>query len=162
MSAKLFHLISRDIEQEWVHVVISQRCSLFPACSRRVVVHSRFLPPLVAMLPAPWCLTLITRQTGMETGSGHSLPACPNLALACLPEAERRHPFSLVGTCTAKCGLSCWGWTIVQIGDGTKQHYVLLQTEKADRRQNFVSLALRKRYSYLTEPGMSELLLTKY
>ncbi|XP_048802907.1 ankyrin-3 isoform X21 [Lagopus muta] len=27
--------------------------------------------------------------------------------------------------------------------------------EKADRRQNFVSLALRKRYSYLTEPGMS-------
>uniref|UniRef100_G1MVA8 ZU5 domain-containing protein n=2 Tax=Meleagris gallopavo TaxID=9103 RepID=G1MVA8_MELGA len=26
--------------------------------------------------------------------------------------------------------------------------------EKADRRQNFVSLALRKRYSYLTEPGM--------
>ncbi|KAL9846928.1 ankyrin-3 isoform 5-T5 [Geothlypis trichas] len=29
------------------------------------------------------------------------------------------------------------------------------KTEKADRRQNFVSLALRKRYSYLTEPGMS-------
>uniref|UniRef100_A0A674HTI5 Ankyrin 3 n=1 Tax=Taeniopygia guttata TaxID=59729 RepID=A0A674HTI5_TAEGU len=29
------------------------------------------------------------------------------------------------------------------------------ETEKADRRQNFVSLALRKRYSYLTEPGMS-------
>ncbi|XP_077039489.1 ankyrin-3 isoform X12 [Agelaius phoeniceus] len=28
--------------------------------------------------------------------------------------------------------------------------------EKADRRQNFVSLALRKRYSYLTEPGMIE------
>ncbi|XP_072787048.1 ankyrin-3 isoform X22 [Taeniopygia guttata] len=28
------------------------------------------------------------------------------------------------------------------------------KTEKADRRQNFVSLALRKRYSYLTEPGM--------
>ncbi|XP_039410319.1 ankyrin-3 isoform X11 [Corvus cornix cornix] len=28
------------------------------------------------------------------------------------------------------------------------------ETEKADRRQNFVSLALRKRYSYLTEPGM--------
>ncbi|XP_073452399.1 ankyrin-3 isoform X28 [Aquarana catesbeiana] len=27
--------------------------------------------------------------------------------------------------------------------------------EKVDRRQNFVSLALRKRYSYLTEPGMS-------
>ncbi|KAM9550802.1 ankyrin-3 isoform 12-T12 [Guaruba guarouba] len=27
--------------------------------------------------------------------------------------------------------------------------------DKADRRQNFVSLALRKRYSYLTEPGMS-------
>uniref|UniRef100_A0A669PBU4 Ankyrin 3 n=1 Tax=Phasianus colchicus TaxID=9054 RepID=A0A669PBU4_PHACC len=27
--------------------------------------------------------------------------------------------------------------------------------EKANRRQNFVSLALRKRYSYLTEPGMS-------
>ncbi|XP_073452404.1 ankyrin-3 isoform X32 [Aquarana catesbeiana] len=26
--------------------------------------------------------------------------------------------------------------------------------EKVDRRQNFVSLALRKRYSYLTEPGM--------
>lgn len=45
---------------------------------------------------------------------------------------------------------------------GTKEHYVLLQTEKADRRQNFVSLALRKRYSYLTEPGMSELLLPKY
>lgn len=54
----------------------------------------------------------------------------------------------------------------VQTGDsdtkGTKQYYVLLQTEKADRRQNFVSLALRKRYSYLTEPGMSELLLPKY
>ncbi|XP_023786006.1 ankyrin-3 isoform X8 [Cyanistes caeruleus] len=28
------------------------------------------------------------------------------------------------------------------------------EAEKADRRQNFVSLALRKRYSYLTEPGM--------
>lgn len=45
---------------------------------------------------------------------------------------------------------------------GTIQFYVFLQTEKADRRQNFVSLALRKRYSYLTEPGMSELLLPKY
>ncbi|RMC11749.1 hypothetical protein DUI87_11873 [Hirundo rustica rustica] len=30
-----------------------------------------------------------------------------------------------------------------------------IKTEKADRRQNFVSLALRKRYSYLTEPGMT-------
>ncbi|XP_043375002.1 ankyrin-3 isoform X42 [Dermochelys coriacea] len=29
------------------------------------------------------------------------------------------------------------------------------KTEKSDRRQSFVSLALRKRYSYLTEPGMS-------
>ncbi|XP_070608173.1 ankyrin-3 isoform X2 [Erythrolamprus reginae] len=29
------------------------------------------------------------------------------------------------------------------------------ETEKTDRRHNFVSLALRKRYSYLTEPGMS-------
>uniref|UniRef100_A0A8D2Q716 Ankyrin 3 n=1 Tax=Varanus komodoensis TaxID=61221 RepID=A0A8D2Q716_VARKO len=29
------------------------------------------------------------------------------------------------------------------------------KTEKTERRQNFVSLALRKRYSYLTEPGMS-------
>uniref|UniRef100_A0A8D2Q7D8 Ankyrin 3 n=1 Tax=Varanus komodoensis TaxID=61221 RepID=A0A8D2Q7D8_VARKO len=29
------------------------------------------------------------------------------------------------------------------------------ETEKTERRQNFVSLALRKRYSYLTEPGMS-------
>ncbi|XP_034633515.1 ankyrin-3 isoform X3 [Trachemys scripta elegans] len=28
------------------------------------------------------------------------------------------------------------------------------ETEKTDRRQSFVSLALRKRYSYLTEPGM--------
>ncbi|XP_043374991.1 ankyrin-3 isoform X30 [Dermochelys coriacea] len=28
------------------------------------------------------------------------------------------------------------------------------ETEKSDRRQSFVSLALRKRYSYLTEPGM--------
>ncbi|XP_069467313.1 ankyrin-3 isoform X2 [Ambystoma mexicanum] len=28
------------------------------------------------------------------------------------------------------------------------------EVEKVDRRQNFVSLALRKRYSYLTEPGM--------
>ncbi|KAM4032860.1 ankyrin-3 isoform 16-T16 [Anomaloglossus baeobatrachus] len=28
------------------------------------------------------------------------------------------------------------------------------KNEKVDRRQNFVSLALRKRYSYLTEPGM--------
>ncbi|XP_043406236.1 ankyrin-3 isoform X36 [Chelonia mydas] len=28
------------------------------------------------------------------------------------------------------------------------------KTEKSDRRQSFVSLALRKRYSYLTEPGM--------
>lgn len=32
----------------------------------------------------------------------------------------------------------------------------LFQTEKADRRQSFASLALRKRYSYLNEPGMSE------
>ncbi|MBZ3888900.1 Ankyrin-3, partial [Sciurus carolinensis] len=30
------------------------------------------------------------------------------------------------------------------------------KTEKADRRQSFASLALRKRYSYLTEPGMIE------
>ncbi|XP_075866132.1 ankyrin-3 isoform X11 [Microcebus murinus] len=29
------------------------------------------------------------------------------------------------------------------------------KTEKADKRQSFASLALRKRYSYLTEPGMS-------
>ncbi|XP_048361054.1 ankyrin-3 isoform X5 [Sphaerodactylus townsendi] len=29
-----------------------------------------------------------------------------------------------------------------------------LKAEKTDHRQNFVSLALRKRYSYLTEPGM--------
>ncbi|XP_033622474.1 ankyrin-3 isoform X13 [Fukomys damarensis] len=28
------------------------------------------------------------------------------------------------------------------------------ETEKADKRQSFASLALRKRYSYLTEPGM--------
>ncbi|XP_031761148.1 ankyrin-3 isoform X4 [Xenopus tropicalis] len=31
------------------------------------------------------------------------------------------------------------------------------ENEKVDRRQNFVSLALRKRYSYLTEPGMKPL-----
>ncbi|XP_062070406.1 ankyrin-3 isoform X1 [Lepus europaeus] len=30
------------------------------------------------------------------------------------------------------------------------------EAEKADRRQSFASLALRKRYSYLTEPGMIE------
>ncbi|KAF5927873.1 hypothetical protein HPG69_009239 [Diceros bicornis minor] len=30
------------------------------------------------------------------------------------------------------------------------------EAEKTDRRQSFASLALRKRYSYLTEPGMSE------
>ncbi|KAF4018832.1 hypothetical protein G4228_010577 [Cervus hanglu yarkandensis] len=29
-----------------------------------------------------------------------------------------------------------------------------IKTEKTDRRQSFASLALRKRYSYLTEPGM--------
>ncbi|MEJ1288157.1 hypothetical protein NN561_019187 [Cricetulus griseus] len=29
-----------------------------------------------------------------------------------------------------------------------------IEAEKADRRQSFASLALRKRYSYLTEPGM--------
>lgn len=34
--------------------------------------------------------------------------------------------------------------------------FFLFQTEKTDRRQSFASLALRKRYSYLTEPGMSE------
>jgi hypothetical protein len=33
---------------------------------------------------------------------------------------------------------------------------LLFQAEKADRRQSFASLALRKRYSYLTEPSMSE------
>lgn len=33
---------------------------------------------------------------------------------------------------------------------------LLLQTEKPERRHTFASLALRKRYSYLTEPGMSE------
>ncbi|XP_041426795.1 ankyrin-3 [Xenopus laevis] len=31
------------------------------------------------------------------------------------------------------------------------------ENDKVDRRQNFVSLALRKRYSYLTEPGMKPL-----
>lgn len=34
--------------------------------------------------------------------------------------------------------------------------FFLFQNEKTDRRQSFASLALRKRYSYLTEPGMSE------
>lgn len=33
---------------------------------------------------------------------------------------------------------------------------LLLQTEKPERRHTFASLALRKRYSYLTEPGTSE------
>ena len=101
-----------------------------------------------------------------EWRPGHSLPACPNLALACLPEAERKRPFSLAGVCTAKCRPSCGGliglfkWGIATLKPLNCS--VLLQTEKADRRQNFVSLALRKRYSYLTEPGMSELLLPKY
>ena len=44
-----------------------------------------------------------------EWRPGHSLPACPNLALACLPEAERKRPFSLAGVCTAKCRPSCGG-----------------------------------------------------
>lgn len=33
---------------------------------------------------------------------------------------------------------------------------LLLQSEKPERRHTFSSLALRKRFSYLTEPGMSE------
>ncbi len=33
---------------------------------------------------------------------------------------------------------------------------LLLQTEKPERRHTFASLSLRKRYSYLTEPGTSE------
>jgi len=33
---------------------------------------------------------------------------------------------------------------------------LLLQTEKPDRRHTFASLALRKRYSYLAEPALSE------
>lgn len=34
--------------------------------------------------------------------------------------------------------------------------FLLLQTEKPDRRHTFASLALRKRYSYLTDPAASE------
>lgn len=33
---------------------------------------------------------------------------------------------------------------------------LLLQTEKPERRHTFASLALRKRYSYLAEPALSE------
>lgn len=33
---------------------------------------------------------------------------------------------------------------------------LLLQTEKPERRHTFASLALRKRYSYLTDPAASE------
>ena len=32
----------------------------------------------------------------------------------------------------------------------------LFQTEKPERRHTFASLALRKRYSYLTDPAASE------
>lgn len=38
----------------------------------------------------------------------------------------------------------------------TQSLFFPFQAEKADKRQSFASLALRKRYSYLTEPGMSE------
>lgn len=46
----------------------------------------------------------------------------------------------------------------VKVSQGRWKWFLLLffQAEKADRRQSFASLALRKRYSYLTEPGMSE------
>lgn len=123
-----------------------------------VVVHSKCLPPLIAMLPAPQHLTLITWQTGMEICSVHfSL-----LAQICLQHTILKLSGGIsfpVWGCVLQDVLSCWGLMMFCMGDGTKQHYVLLQMEKADRRQNFVSLALRKRYSYLTEPGMSELLL---
>lgn len=33
---------------------------------------------------------------------------------------------------------------------------LLLQNEKPERRHTFASLALRKRYSYLAEPALSE------
>ncbi|KAL7990324.1 hypothetical protein Chor_013754, partial [Crotalus horridus] len=51
----------------------------------------------------------------------------------------------------------CVSWHLLSVElslPNSKKTYVFLQTEKTDRRQNFVSLALRKRYSYLTEPGM--------
>lgn len=35
-------------------------------------------------------------------------------------------------------------------------YLLLLQTEKPERRHTFASLALRKRYSYLAEPALSE------
>lgn len=58
-----------------------------------LLAHSRFPPPPVAALPAPQCLTLITWQTGMETGSGHSLLAQTWLQHAFLkPNGNIRSP----------------------------------------------------------------------
>ncbi len=40
--------------------------------------------------------------------------------------------------------------------------FCLFQTEKPERRHTFASLALRKRYSYLTDPAASEFAIFTY
>lgn len=40
--------------------------------------------------------------------------------------------------------------------------FCLFQTEKPERRHTFASLALRKRYSYLTDPAASEFAILTY
>lgn len=40
--------------------------------------------------------------------------------------------------------------------------FLLFQTEKPERRHTFASLALRKRYSYLTDPAASEFTVSAY
>lgn len=152
--SKPFYFISRGMNLR----ARSWGCSPFPACWGRVVTHSRFLcshAPCSAVpdtchthehrlpLPPPRLLAQIRLQHAVLklNGSIHSP------LWGCVP---REQPILLR---FEKGGRG---------SQGPECCCVLLQTEKADRRQNFVSLALRKRYSYLTEPGMSELLLPKY
>lgn len=163
MSCFCYLSSSTSRAEEWTWGLTVGLQSL-PACSRRVVTHCRFPCSHAPCSAVPGTHLTAPRSRGCLCPS---LPARPNSASACHPEAEWKHPFSPLGLCATKSGPSCWGLRTALFRQGQwfpspKSCCVLLQTEKADRRQNFVSLALRKRYSYLTEPGMSELLLPKY
>lgn len=75
-------------------------------------------------------------------------------------------------SCTTVDGLTSWWHYIGLIQNSHILHifilkhllffFCLFQTEKPERRHTFASLALRKRYSYLTDPAASEFTILTY
>lgn len=160
LLSQLFHLTSRGMNLRAHFRVAVPPCTLQKGGhSQQVSVQPRSLLGSAwhsshgtqeqrLALPPPCLLAQIQLQHAILklNGSIHSP------LWGCVPP-KASHPAEVWGLVCSDRGTD---------SQGPKSCCVLLQTEKADRRQNFVSLALRKRYSYLTEPGMSELLLPKY